>query len=276
LCKALKLPERIALQYCHIHRNDIDFIYIDTQFKPNSFKFILKNKIFQIKADSYDKTCVALKTFDLDFAKTYIEEFESDLNDAFYQSVRIGFTDAVTFLLSDPRVDPSAENNRAVRLAAVKGHVEIVRLLISDARVDPSAENNLALRRAISKGHVEIVKVLISDPRVNSSENNVLIEAVENGNLEIVKLLLSYPCAATLERKDYALRNKEHVEILKLVSNTNLALIYAAKYGHVEIVKFILSDPTLDPSAKMIHDALYYAKKEGHLEVVNFLETRRS
>ena len=45
-------------------------------------------------------------------------------------------------ILSDSRVDPSAENNYAIKLASHFGHQEVVKLLLSDARVDPSARNN--------------------------------------------------------------------------------------------------------------------------------------
>jgi hypothetical protein len=40
-------------------------------------------------------------------------------------------------LLSDPRVDPSAKSNSAIREASQEGHFEIVKLLLSDPRVDP-------------------------------------------------------------------------------------------------------------------------------------------
>jgi len=43
--------------------------------------------------------------------------------------------EALSSLLRDKRIDPSADSNAAVRLAAKKGHVEMVRLLLSDERV---------------------------------------------------------------------------------------------------------------------------------------------
>ncbi|PRP75923.1 hypothetical protein PROFUN_15447 [Planoprotostelium fungivorum] len=47
-----------------------------------------------------------------------------------------GHTETVRFLLSDPRVDPSARDNEAFRGAATEGHTEAVQLLLSDARVE--------------------------------------------------------------------------------------------------------------------------------------------
>ena len=46
-------------------------------------------------------------------------------------------------LLADPRVDPSADNNYAIRWAAYNGHTEVVRLLLADPRVDPGAIANI-------------------------------------------------------------------------------------------------------------------------------------
>ena len=52
-------------------------------------------------------------------------------------------------LLSDPRVDPSTENQEAIREACGRGHTEVVKLLLADPRVDPSAEDHEAIRLAI-------------------------------------------------------------------------------------------------------------------------------
>jgi len=66
----------------------------------------------------------------------------------------------VKILLSDKRIDPTADDNTAIRWASAKGHVEVVKILLSDKRVDPTAGNNLAIRWASAKGHVEVVKIL--------------------------------------------------------------------------------------------------------------------
>ena len=68
LCKALLIPEQVAVQYCAFEEN---IIYIAEYYflEPISYKVLLKNKTLQIKADLYYKTRVALKTYDLDFLK---------------------------------------------------------------------------------------------------------------------------------------------------------------------------------------------------------------
>jgi len=196
LCHALHVPEQVAVQYCDIDVDGQDYIYqtfFESDLKPNSYKFLLKNKRFQTEASSDDKTEAALRTFDLEFVKNYIEEFKPDLNVALSVAADIGFPDAVKFLLSDSRVDPSAWDNIALRNAAEAGRVESLKLLLSDSRVDPSAEDNEALKDAAMNGHTEIVKLLLSDSRVDPSaeDNEALIETAEQGHVEIVKLLLS-------------------------------------------------------------------------------------
>ena len=46
--------------------------------------------------------------------------------------------EVVQELLKDKRVDPSANNNYAIRWASEKGHLEVVQELLKDNRVDPS------------------------------------------------------------------------------------------------------------------------------------------
>ncbi len=62
-------------------------------------------------------------------------------------------------------VDPSAQDNYAIQLAAEYGHTEVVRLLLSDSRVNPSAQYNYAIKWAAYYGHTEVVKLLLGDPR---------------------------------------------------------------------------------------------------------------
>jgi len=196
MATALKLPERVAVQYFAFDINDLYAILYEDFYdlQPSSFKFLLKNKSFQTEATSDHKTFAAVRTKDLGFVKKYLEQVEPNLNDALEEAAYVGFTDAVKLLLLDDRVDPSANDNWALIAASENGHLEIVKLLLSDSRVDPSAEDNRALVLASQNGYLEIVKLLLSDARVDPSDqdNFALIFASKNGHLEIVKLLLSY------------------------------------------------------------------------------------
>jgi hypothetical protein len=192
MAQALKLPEQVAVQYFACDRDDAYNICYENFYnlQPSSYKFLLKNKGFQIEADSEEETLAAVRTLDLDFVKKYLE---ADLNYALIAAAWSGFTDAVKLLLSDYGVDPSARDNLALRCASEEGHLEIVERLLSDDRVDPSAQNNKSLILAAENGHMKIVKILLLDARVDPSarDNGALILASQNGHLKIVKLLLS-------------------------------------------------------------------------------------
>ncbi len=69
-----------------------------------------------------NKTTAAVRTKDLDFVKKYLEQVKPDLNDALEEAAFWGFTDAVKLLLSDDRVDSSADENEAVICASQNGH----------------------------------------------------------------------------------------------------------------------------------------------------------
>jgi hypothetical protein len=92
----------------------------------------------------------------------------------------------VDILLKDPRgraepcgpkaVDPSAENQYAIKWAVYRGHLQVVTLLLQDHRgraepcgpkaVDPSVDGQYTIKMAINMRHYEIEKLLLQDSRV--------------------------------------------------------------------------------------------------------------
>ncbi len=114
--------------------------------------------------------------------------------------------EAVSMLLSDGKCDPS--DSRIIGNTAGFGNTEIVELLLADNRVDPSVENNLAIRYASESGHTEVVKLLLDDPRVNPADNNdsAIRQASQNGHANVVRLLFPDP-RISLQAKDEAMRN---------------------------------------------------------------------
>jgi ankyrin repeat protein len=291
LCDALHVPKQVAVQYCYIDKNDIYRTIHEVGSNPNSNKYLLKNKIFQIEADSDDKTWIALRTFDLELLKNYFEEVKPDLSEALSIAAEMGFNDAVKLLLSDSRVDPSADDNIALCNAAQEGHVEIVKLLLSDSRVNPSARDNETLRYAARNGNTEIVKLLLSDSRVDPSalNNEALRYSAGDGHTEIVKLLLSDSRVEPSARDSGALRyaaKKGHTEIVKLLLSDSRvdpsardsgALMVAAKKGHTEIVKLLLSDSRVEPSAEKIRDFLSIASGKNVKKLLkSYLKKKQS
>ncbi len=62
--------------------------------------------------------------------------------------------------MSDSRVDPSDNNNQAIKYACRYGHYEIVKLLLKDSRVDPTAK---AFRYESWFDYYILAKLLLKD-----------------------------------------------------------------------------------------------------------------
>ena len=77
-------------------------------------------------------------------------------------------------------------------MAAWKGHHLVVRELLKDPRVDPSADNNFALRMAVNEKtpQVEVVKELLKDQRTDPSKDN----SSNNKNTDVIYLNLLLGC----------------------------------------------------------------------------------
>ena len=135
-----------------------------------------------------------------------------------------GYKKVVAQLLADNRVDPSVDENLAIRDASYYGHLKVVDLLLRDPRVNPSADDNCAIRWASENGHLKVVKKLLSDPRIDPSarNNEAICMASYYGHFNVVKLLLSDP---RVSKNAYAFYN--------------YAIRWASYNGHNKVVKFL-------------------------------------
>jgi hypothetical protein len=148
---------------------------------------------------------------------------------ALVSAVENGHVDVVDYLLRHAMFDPSARDNRTIRLAAKNGHLAVVERLLQDKRVDPSADDNYAVRWAAPYGHIAVVERLLQDKRVDpSASNNFAIRfAAANGHLAVVERLLQDP------RVDPS-------------ADDNYAVQLAAFQGHFAIVDRLLEDDRVD------------------------------
>ena len=73
---------------------------------------------------------------------------------------RMAIRKLCNYFCQDDRVDPSANDNYAIRLASEKGHLEVVEVLLRDKRVNPCSCGKQAIKQASKNGHVEIVRIL--------------------------------------------------------------------------------------------------------------------
>lgn len=59
-------------------------------------------------------------------------------------------------------MDPTAQNNSAIKFSSTYGHLEIVKLLLNCKDVDPTIERNWPIRMSASNGHLGVVQLLLA------------------------------------------------------------------------------------------------------------------
>ena len=157
----------------------------------------------------------------------------------------------VTYLLQNPRTDPSINDNEAILWAVQNGHLAIVQSLLRDVRVDPAARDNEAIRHAAEEGHAAVVQLLLADPRVNPAarDNEAIRIAAEEGHAAVVQLLLADP------RVNPAARDNEAIRV-------------AASNGHAAVVQLLLADPRVNPASR---NSAALLRSMSHLAVVQLL-----
>ena len=101
---------------------------------------------------------------------------------------------------ADRGVDPSANGNYAVRLAAKQGHLDVVRYLCelpADRGVDPSANDNCAVRWASKEGRLDVVRYLCELPADRGVDRSAV--RWEEAHSDVVRYLFNtYGCAQRL------------------------------------------------------------------------------
>ena len=139
----------------------------------------------------------------------------------FQYSVKTNNLEIVKLYCRFSYIDPSADNNYAIRTASQKGYEGIVQLLLQDARVDPSAKDpsdwDNAIQLASQNGHGDIVRLLLQDSRVDPSANSsyAICTASANGHEGIVRLLLQD------SRVDPSARDNEAIRIASFMFGSN-------------------------------------------------------
>ena len=78
--------------------------------------------------------------------------------------------EVMTFLLADPRVDPSVNKNRALESAIDRDDLEMVKRLMAHPRITSPDGFFWQAFSAGTRFHMEIFKFLLADPRVDMSQ----------------------------------------------------------------------------------------------------------
>ena len=86
-------------------------------------------------------------------------------NNCIWLATRMGFHGIVKILLK--YLDPSIHDNICISNAAWNGCIYTMGLLLADPRVDPTAQNYRAVKYACFRNKVEVLEMLLDDDRVN-------------------------------------------------------------------------------------------------------------
>jgi hypothetical protein len=136
-------------------------------------------------------------------------------------------------------IDPTFNNNEAIRVASDKGHITVVNRLFqedrSKKRVDPSANNNYAIMMASENGHVAVVDRLLQEDRsknrvaaILSAEilSSAILSATLHNQFDVVDRLLQDPRVEPPGFMDYqfswATRNGYHNVVNRIFHESNL------------------------------------------------------
>ncbi|KAJ3026155.1 UNVERIFIED_CONTAM: hypothetical protein HDU68_006111 [Siphonaria sp. JEL0065] len=165
---------------------------------PNADRLQNYSQVLQRSANSG-----AMDTFKY-ILKVHGHDFTArDLTCALGAAIQGNQVEIAKFLLADSRVDPSDDDNAAIRDACAMGSLDLAKTLLLDNRVDPSARNNEAIQAnwrfhennsAVGmEEEAQIVQLLLKDSRVDPTANDsaALRNATARQNIESVKLLLA-------------------------------------------------------------------------------------
>jgi len=160
----------------------------------------------------------------------------------FKQTVRVGNARNVAHILRAGIVDPSSDQNWAIKEATTHNHVEVAKELIKDKRVDVYQGHDgrtwgCAMAIAVEHGHDEILALFLGVVK------NIPSKVVEQWRYAI--------------REGHAMQKKHERTFMLLLNdkrwnpghNENKMLKVACANWNVKIVKMLLADERVDPTA---------------------------
>lgn len=226
------------------------------------------------------------------------------ITDAFVMACADGYTDSVTILLNDSRIDFHAKNNSAIRLATQYGHANVIEILLQDSRMDMTTKT-VAFTVAAENGHSKIIQMLLNNDVYQ--QDTLIISAIktalDNHHSNVVKLLITRCDVADLTEQillgiikllddtsdetenilnkifGNLIEKNIHHDAIRVLSfdprvkpnyDDNHALIVASQQNHAKIVFILLDNPRVDPNAQDNY-VLCIASQYNHIEIVRML-----
>ena len=167
-------------------------LYISEIFNEYLPIEVIQNMLLDMEYDDIINTCKTIKLpnmtnicKDYHFWKMKVGQTNpEDRQELFKKAYEKDYINYIKVLLKDENVDPSDQDNKAIRWVSENGHLEIFKLLLKDKRVNPADQNNYAIRLASEKGHFEIVQLIWPYVHVKLGYHNTNQIRFQNQNLK--------------------------------------------------------------------------------------------
>jgi hypothetical protein len=160
--------------------------------------------------------------------------------------IKVGDSKGVKRILEEGKVDPSLEDNKAIKLLASYGYGSIILLLLKDPRVRDTINYEELIRIATNAGNKKTAEIIEDLKKYNESDSKADSKQPKSP-----------------EKKKTPELKKSKEELFKEF------LIYV-KYSNVEEVKRMVKEGQVDPS--MGHnEATEVASEYGRNEIIEFL-----
>ncbi|KAI9334953.1 hypothetical protein BDR26DRAFT_920701 [Obelidium mucronatum] len=170
-------------------------------------------------------------------------------------------------------------NERCLSDVMYDGFIEVVRLLLTDGRIDPSANENAAVVFAVQNQSLELLRLLLANPRVvdpfeNENGSRVIQIAVKSRNLEILNELLLddrlNPETSTWKQAMRWAATGSDVSIMKrLLSDFRVDPLHLILQANVdwflEVADILSQDPRLNANARLAVSELKAAVVAFHI-----------
>jgi len=226
-----------------------------------------------------------LKPKDKDYIIKQIEHL-SDF-DKFKKACQYGALWLVKYLIQQG-IDPSFEDNIAIRIASHNGYLDIVKELLKDQRVDPSINNNYAIDWAIMSDHKDVAKELLKDQRVINKLTPFKLDLFKNKLDESIKHLLKPKPEEQMKKELDKYKGSEKVDMAykynlsHLLTNQDIldSISYlndwkkfklACRHNMLWLIKILFKDDVDDNLLDVIDLGINISGRSGSNDVMSFL-----
>jgi ankyrin repeat protein len=198
-----------------IKNNDITVIknLLEEKFSFSDITYLFKKKI--LKYNFYDtNNCTVffkmamnnkqpemvlllLKDYKINLSYEYYypnckyRKMEISYPEIFNWAVRFNHTEIIEFLLTKKDINPSVDQNYALRTAAEFGHSNLVSLFLNNELVNIYGLTDRSIVVAAKNNHIKVVEILLNDKRINPMYdfNSAICIAFKLNNFKIIEIL---------------------------------------------------------------------------------------